>query len=203
MTRQKSLYMDSLRLGTAVWKSPSLETFSRGREQLGDQADISRLWVPLLRTWLDWGEASELTSSSWHMLTRSKNIPLSAQAQHSLWILLNYFNPKDSLHSQEREECPFLLCPLREHHSLRTGFLPDAAGGEQSQIYLSWKNKDGVRLLTPSVSEWIHMGPSCSWGILSQPPSEDLELCRSLLHLRPITGSVSMKTKGIWQGHNN
>lgn len=82
LTRQKSLYMDSLRLGTAVWKSPSLETFSRGREQLGDRADSSRLWVPLLRTWLDWGEASELTSSSWHMLTRSKNIPLSAQAQH-------------------------------------------------------------------------------------------------------------------------
>lgn len=73
--------MDSLKLGTVVWTSPSLETFSTGRKQMGEGADSSRLWVPLLRTWLDREEASELTSSSWCMLTRSKNIPLSAQAQ--------------------------------------------------------------------------------------------------------------------------
>lgn len=75
----------------------------------------------------------------------------------------------------KKEMPPFSSVPKEDiTHSLCMSFLPDAAGGEQSQIYLSWKNKDGVRLLTPNVSEWIHTGPSCSWEFCPNPPQKTL-----------------------------
>lgn len=76
------------------------------------------------------------------------------------------------------------MCPLRRQYSLCVGFLPDMAGGEQSHIYLSWKNKEDVRLLKLKYLEVDRHGFQLVLGILPQTPSEDHRASRSLSPLK-------------------